>query len=74
MGFVFLGYEKNNFNTKPFPTFSMLQPNKNFTWTLLAQRKLTNYLDLNLSYFERRRHIYGKRTIKGLFFKEKLKM
>jgi hypothetical protein len=31
-----------------------LQPNKNFTWTLLAQRKLTNYLDLNLSYFGRK--------------------
>ncbi|WP_194767335.1 hypothetical protein [Tamlana sp. I1] len=31
-----------------------LQPGKNFTWTLLAQRKLTKFLDLNLSYFGRK--------------------
>ena len=31
-----------------------LQPGKNFTWTLLAQKKLTNFLDLNLSYFGRK--------------------
>ncbi|GAA3570801.1 hypothetical protein [Snuella lapsa] len=31
-----------------------LQPGKNFTWSLLAQKKLTNFLDLNLSYFGRK--------------------
>ncbi|OEK09449.1 hypothetical protein A8C32_12085 [Flavivirga aquatica] len=31
-----------------------LQPGKNFTWTLLAQKKLTKFLDLNLSYFGRK--------------------
>ncbi|TYA70124.1 hypothetical protein [Seonamhaeicola marinus] len=31
-----------------------LQPGKNFTWTLFAQRKITKYLDLNLSYFGRK--------------------
>ncbi|TWO32292.1 hypothetical protein E1J38_009855 [Seonamhaeicola sediminis] len=31
-----------------------LQSGKNFTWTLLAQKKLTNFLDLNLSYFGRK--------------------
>lgn len=31
-----------------------LQPGKNFTWSLLAQRKLTKFLDLNLSYFGRK--------------------
>ncbi len=31
-----------------------LQPGKNFTWTLLAQKKLTTFLDLNLSYFGRK--------------------
>ncbi len=30
-----------------------LQPGKNFTWSFLAQKKLTKYLDLNLSYFGR---------------------
>ncbi|MBT8324472.1 MAG: hypothetical protein KJO96_04165, partial [Winogradskyella sp.] len=31
-----------------------LQPGKNFTWSLLAQRKLTKFLDLNLNYFGRK--------------------
>lgn len=31
-----------------------LQPGKNFTWRLLAQKKLTTFLDLNLSYFGRK--------------------
>lgn len=31
-----------------------LQPGKNFTWSLLAQKKLTTYLDLNLNYFGRK--------------------
>lgn len=31
-----------------------LQPGQNFTWSLLAQRKLTKFLDLNLNYFGRK--------------------
>lgn len=31
-----------------------LQPGKNFTWSLVAQKKLTSYLDLNLNYFGRK--------------------
>ena len=31
-----------------------LQNGKNFTWTLLAQKKITKFLDLNLSYFGRK--------------------
>ncbi|MFD0989424.1 hypothetical protein ACFQ1R_04915 [Mariniflexile jejuense] len=31
-----------------------LQPGRNFTWSLLAQKKLTTFLDLNLSYFGRK--------------------
>lgn len=31
-----------------------LQPGNNFTWSLLAQRKLTKFLDLNLNYFGRK--------------------
>ncbi|MBU3822165.1 hypothetical protein KO566_08850 [Flavobacteriaceae bacterium XHP0103] len=31
-----------------------LQPGKNFTWSLLAQKKLTDFLDLNLSYYGRK--------------------
>jgi len=31
-----------------------LQPGKNFTWSLLAQKKLTQFLDLNINYFGRK--------------------
>lgn len=31
-----------------------LQPGTNFTWSLIAQKKLTKYLDLNLNYFGRK--------------------
>ena len=31
-----------------------LQAGKNFTWSLLAQKKLTKFLDLNLNYFGRK--------------------
>jgi hypothetical protein len=31
-----------------------LQPGKNFTWSLLAQKKLTKFLDLNFNYFGRK--------------------
>jgi len=31
-----------------------LQPGKNVTWSLLAQKRLTKFLDLNLNYFGRK--------------------
>ena len=31
-----------------------LQPGKNYTWSVLAQKKITKYLDLNLTYFGRK--------------------
>ncbi len=31
-----------------------LQPGKNFTWSLIAQKKITKFLDLNLNYFGRK--------------------
>ena len=31
-----------------------LQPGKNFTWSLIAQKKLTKFLDLNLNYLGRK--------------------
>jgi hypothetical protein len=31
-----------------------LQPGTNFTWSLIAQKRLTKYLDLNLNYFGRK--------------------
>lgn len=46
---------KGNANTPvSYQMLEGLQPGKNFTWTLLAQRKLTAFLDLNLNYFGRK--------------------
>lgn len=54
-----LNYFKNEFdgNANSPVAFQMLeglQPGNNFTWTLLAQRKLTKFLDLNINYFGRK--------------------
>lgn len=50
---------QNTFNGNPnspvgFQLLEGLQPGKNFTWSLLAQQKITKYLDLNLNYFARK--------------------
>jgi hypothetical protein len=52
-------YFSNNYNGNPntpvaYQILEGLQPGKNFTWSLLAQKKLTKFLDLNLSYFGRK--------------------
>lgn len=49
----------NTFNGNPntpvaFQILDGLQNGKNFTWSLLAQKKITEFLDLNLSYFGRK--------------------
>ncbi len=54
-----VNYFNNAFNGDPntpvgFQLLEGLQPGNNFTWTLLAQKKLTKFLDLNLSYFGRK--------------------
>lgn len=54
-----INFYENNFqgNANTPVSYQMLeglQPGKNFTWTLLAQRKLTAFLDLNLNYFGRK--------------------
>tara|TARA_R110002020_G_scaffold259768_3_gene473864 strand:- start:9417 stop:12839 length:3423 start_codon:yes stop_codon:yes gene_type:complete len=52
-------YIKNSFTGSPFSPVAYqmlegLQPGTNFTWNLLAQRRLTKFLDLNISYFGRK--------------------
>ena len=52
-------YFSNTYNGNPntpvaYQMMEGLQPGKNFTWSLLAQKKLTKYLDLNLNYFGRK--------------------
>ncbi|GAA4889532.1 hypothetical protein GCM10023311_11990 [Flaviramulus aquimarinus] len=52
-------YFSNNYEGNPntpvaYQILEGLQPGKNYTWSLLAQKKLTKFLDLNLSYFGRK--------------------
>ncbi len=47
-------FEGNANSPVAFQMLEGLQPGKNFTWTLLAQKKLTKFLDLNLTYFGRK--------------------
>ena len=52
-------YIKNEFTGSTFSPVAYqilegLQPGSNFTWNLLAQKRLTQFLDLNLSYFGRK--------------------
>ncbi|WP_370477668.1 hypothetical protein [Tamlana flava] len=47
-------YDGNANTPVAYQILEGLQPGKNFTWTLLAQKKLTDFLDLNLSYFGRK--------------------
>ncbi|WP_372756847.1 hypothetical protein [Mariniflexile sp.] len=54
-----LNFFSNSFNGNAntpvsYQMLEGLQPGKNFTWSLLAQKKLTDFLDLNLSYFGRK--------------------
>ena len=53
-----LKYINNHFDGSAFSPVAYqmlegLQPGTNFTWNLIAQRRLTKFLDLNLSYFGR---------------------
>jgi hypothetical protein len=54
-----LKYINNNFSGSAFSPVAYqmlegLQPGTNFTWNLIAQRRLTQFLDLNISYFGRK--------------------
>ncbi len=54
-----LNYFSNKFEGNPnspvgYQMMEGLQPGKNFTWNLLAQKKLTQFLDLNINYFGRK--------------------
>ncbi|MBT8254782.1 MAG: hypothetical protein HKN00_02050 [Flavobacteriaceae bacterium] len=52
-------YFSNDFNGDPnspvgYQMMKGLQPGTNFTWTLLAQKRITKFLDLNVNYFGRK--------------------
>ncbi|GAA4116533.1 hypothetical protein GCM10022393_17220 [Aquimarina addita] len=44
----------NAFSPVGYQLLNGLQPGDNYTWSLLAQKKLTKYLDLNISYLGRK--------------------
>ncbi|GLB50747.1 hypothetical protein [Neptunitalea lumnitzerae] len=47
-------FEGNAYSAVGYQILEGLQEGKNFTWTLLAQKQLTKFLDLNISYYGRR--------------------
>jgi hypothetical protein len=47
-------FEGNSNSPVAYQMLEGLQPGRNFTWSLLAQKKLTKFLDLNLNYFGRK--------------------
>ncbi|WP_299225392.1 hypothetical protein [uncultured Psychroserpens sp.] len=54
-----VNYFKNDYEGNPntpvaYQILEGLQPGNNFTWSLIAQKKLTKFLDLNLNYFGRK--------------------
>ena len=47
-------YSGNSNTPVAFQILEGLQPGRNFTWSLIAQKRLTKFLDLNLNYFGRK--------------------
>lgn len=47
-------FEGNSNSPVGYQMMEGLQPGKNYTWSLLAQKKITKFLDLNLNYFGRK--------------------
>lgn len=54
-------FDGNAFSPVGYQLLEGLQPGNNFTWNVLAQKRITQFLDLNLSYFGRKAQ--GSRTV-----------
>lgn len=52
--YIYNRFEGHAFSPVAYQMLQGLQPDKNYTWNLLFRKKLTDYLDLNLSYFGRK--------------------
>ena len=48
--YIYNAFKGDAFSPVGYQMLSGLQPKTNYTWKLLAQKKITNYLDLNLNY------------------------
>lgn len=55
--YIFNDFEGNTNTPVGYQMMDGLQNGKNYTWTLIAQKKLTKFLDLNLNYFGRKTEI-----------------
>ena len=65
-------FDGSAFSPVAYQILEGLQPGTNFTWNLIAQKRLTKFLDLNISYFGRKsedsRTIHtGSIQLKALF-------
>ena len=47
-------FRGNAFSPVAYQLLEGLQPGTNYTWTLIAQKRLTKFLDVNVSYFGRK--------------------
>lgn len=52
--FIQNDFEGSSFTPVAYQMMEGLQPDNNFTWTVFVQKKITKFLDLNLSYFGRK--------------------
>lgn len=52
--YIYNNFSGNSFSPVAFEMLEGLQPDKNFTWQVLFQKKITDYLDLNLAYYGRK--------------------
>lgn len=52
--YIFNDFEGSPFSPVAYQMLQGLQPAKNFTWNVIAQKKLTDYLNLNFSYYGRK--------------------
>jgi len=54
VNFIQNKFEGSAFSPVAYQLLEGLQPNDNFTWSLFLQKKITDFLDLNLTYFGRK--------------------
>lgn len=52
--YIYNNFSGDAFSPVAYEMLQGLQPAKNFTWELLFQKKITNYLDLNFAYYGRK--------------------
>ncbi|WP_019037672.1 hypothetical protein [Psychroflexus tropicus] len=54
VNFIQNEFEGSTFSPVAYQMLEGLLPNENFTWSLFLQKKITDFLDLNLTYFGRK--------------------